>query len=212
MVALLEPPAVTDQTIGMVRAAVIRKLPLFAPWPDIDRDDLMQDALASVHRASAAYDGSRGSWSTFVGMVAGRRLIDIWRSLARRTTRETAYAADRHGTHHFDDDPTDTDVPLDEWLSELYGLARRHITHARYRQGRRYFNIAQVFAVGMMMESRGLSLRACRMLFLDNAALCKAVRFRHVPSHGWFQGAAQVCTDFLENLPRSKRGLARLEG
>lgn len=42
----------------------------------VDRDDLVQDILLALVEATARFDATRGSWATFVAVLARRAIID----------------------------------------------------------------------------------------------------------------------------------------
>lgn len=219
-------------TEKLVDAAVVRKHSMFAAFSDLSREDLVQEAAASVLKALPDFDPAAASLSTFVSMVAARRLIDLWRRRSRQARREADYAQAMWGISQFagpqdgpnpDDggfdvrSPNNRPVPVDnrtpfdalmagepdptqtlaEWLRSVYLKAKRQCDAARFRQGRRFHNVAQVVACAVLMERRGLSSRGAVEMFKGSKDLSEAVRFRHVPNHMWFWRCQEVATDFL---------------
>jgi RNA polymerase sigma factor (sigma-70 family) len=65
-------------------------------------DDVVQDALLTVHRVRATYDGEL-SFTAWLGRIAQRRAIDV---LRRRHHRETAMAATDENHADPDADPS----------------------------------------------------------------------------------------------------------
>ena len=55
-------------------AAARAKLHLFAPWPRISREDLVQHAMLEIWRAN--YDLSKSAFFTFAYRVASNRILD----------------------------------------------------------------------------------------------------------------------------------------
>jgi DNA-directed RNA polymerase specialized sigma24 family protein len=217
-----------------VRAAVGRKLGMFDAFKDLSKEDLINECLIAVHGAMPRFDVARASFSTFVGTVAGRRLIDIWRRRSRQAGREATYAEanwgcsvastycgrdsekpftpiDRttpldHATAH-EPDPA-PDSPLADWLSTIYALAKRALaSESRYRQGRRFFKVHQVVAVGLLMERESLTPAQARELFERWPHLARAVRFIHLPSPSWFREAKALSDQFLSK-PGAREALA----
>lgn len=184
---------------GLVRAAVVRKRHLFRQFPDITDDDLMQEGLIAVAKAISTFDESKGRITTFVTLVADRAVLMALRARARQAKRDALQGGLYVGIAPDTPDEIDAGeaLPLDEWLASIYQHCKHALNAPRHRRGRRFFNVAQAVAVGMLMEREGLSLRKCRELLLKRRDLAEAVRLRHVPSHGWFHDAAEVCTPFL---------------
>jgi DNA-directed RNA polymerase specialized sigma24 family protein len=214
-----------------VRAAVGRKLGMFDAFKDLSKEDLVNEGLIAINAARPRFRRKLGSFRTFVGTVAGRRLIDIWRRRSRQAGREAAYAQATWGTpqiQHCDGRPTavlvDNTTPLDiltadepeptpesplaDWLSTIYALAKRALAaEGRFRQGRRFFKVHQVVAVGLMMEREGLTPAQARELFERWPHLQRAVRFMHLPSESWFREAQALSNTFLSK-PGAREALA----
>lgn len=190
-----------DTALRVVTALVQRQIGLFAAFAGQDVDEVVAVVLLGVREAWPSYDPAYAQ-STFITNVAQRRIADHFRKLSRLAAREgraaemapTATAARGMALVEWDHD-----LPMDEWLAGVYAAARRTITK-RQRQGRRYYNFAQVVGVAALMYRLNLSVRGCRDMLADRPELAAALRFRHVPSHGWFQGAKKVCTHFAENF------------
>ena len=94
-------------------------------------------------------------------------------------------------------DEPDADPMLTDWLRTIYASLKQRLDEPRQRQGRRFFNVAQVVAVGLLMEREGFNVRECRAVFLTRPDLCRAARFLHVPSPSWFAQARDVSDGFL---------------
>src|SRR4051794_32401399 len=89
---VLAQPWPGERACAVVRKAVQRKLPLFAPFPEFDQDDLYAEALLAAHAGWIGYDPTKGAWSTFVYTCAARRLLTIHRGRVRQGRRETRVA------------------------------------------------------------------------------------------------------------------------
>jgi RNA polymerase sigma factor (sigma-70 family) len=132
---------------AMVRAAVKRKRGMFSHYADLSDEDLVQSVLIEVRKAFPTFNPDKATFSTWVGMVAGRRLIDAWRHRDRQANRDAIGAVREKtvGPPEIDDGP-DPEPQLHEWLREVYQAARRTFTEKRLRQGRRFHNVAQEVA------------------------------------------------------------------
>lgn len=215
-----------DRVSAMVRAAVERKLGMFSAFRDLDADDLVQDLLIAIRAAYPAFDPQRASLSTFVGMIAGRRLIDIYRRRSRLASREGFYAEAQYGRPEYQgrgescqptivveadeviDPPEEEPETVDgevvhegslaDWLCTVYTHCRRTFNKPRHRAGRRYHNVAQAIASVALMRKLKLSSRGVRWLFEDREDLRRAVRFKHVPHDSWFRKSQKVAPLFLK--------------
>lgn len=183
---------------AMVRAAVKRKRGMFSHYADLSDEDLVQSVLIEVRKAFPTFNPAKATFSTWVGMVAGRRLIDAWRHRDRQANRDAIGAVREKtvGPPEIDDGP-DPEPQLHEWLREVYQAARRTFTEKRLRQGRRFHNVAQEVACCLLMEKLGLSSRGAEALFKDRPDLKAAVRFLHVPTQSWFVRAGEVASLFM---------------
>lgn len=217
-----------DRVGAMVRAAVERKIGMFAAFPDLGADDLVQDLLIACRGSYPKFDPDRASLSTFIGMICGRRLIDIYRRRSRLANREGNYAERVYGRPEWqgkDDnaravlvadeviDPPEPEpetvegevvrdvdeLPLADWLSTIYTHARRTITSAEFRIGRRSHNVAQAVASIALQNRLKLSTRGIRGLYDDREDLRRAVQFKHVPDQSWFVRSREVASQFLKD-------------
>jgi RNA polymerase sigma factor (sigma-70 family) len=213
-----------DRVCAMVRAAVERKLPMFAAFRDLEADDLVQDVLIAVRDAYRKFNPELASLSTFVGVVAGRRLIDIYRRRSRQAGREGVYAEAQYGRPEWSgrgenlqptivveadeviDPPEETEDfegevvhegSLADWLSTVYTHARRNLESPRLRSGRRYHNAAQAIASIALKRKLKLTTRGIRGLFEDREELRRAVQFKHLPDQSWFVRSEKVASQFL---------------
>src|SRR4051812_13415101 len=114
--------------VAVVRKLVVRKLPLFAKFPDVGRDDLEQEAAWAVTRAWPRFDATKGAASTFIYTVAARRLLSLSRALRRRMRRdELMTALTPRITPTFDPvadfDPDD----MADWLAGVIRTVRRNL-------------------------------------------------------------------------------------
>jgi RNA polymerase sigma factor (sigma-70 family) len=81
------------QVVAVVRRAALRKQVLFIHFPEVTRDDLVQQAMAAVIQ-SRGFKPTSSNWSTWVYTVAARTMIDLWRRRAKVADREGEYASD----------------------------------------------------------------------------------------------------------------------
>jgi len=77
-----------------------------------DREDLVQDILLAIIEASPRFDAARGSWATFVAVLARRAIID--RARQRRLPPHVSLDADegRYARRTLCADETDLDARL----------------------------------------------------------------------------------------------------
>jgi hypothetical protein len=61
----------------------------------------------------------------------------------------------------------DPDVPLVDWLAGVYRASRTFYTGGRHKQGRRFYNAAQIQAIGALALRLKLSSRGCRQVLLE---------------------------------------------
>ena len=222
-------------SVPMVRAAVGRKLHLFAHFHDLHRTDLVQEATLALRAALPSFDPLRGSLSTFVAQVCGNTLIDILRQRSREAKRQAVYSEATWGmpeVQHAARESVDRTSPLDaltasepepepslcDWLSRVYCLASRATPGIRQvvHKGRHY-RVAQVLAVGLLMHRETLlSAGECRALFKGRPDLCRAIHFARpeqsehlvrVPGDRWFEQAWILCAQLLEQ-PGAREALA----
>ena len=176
-----------------VRAAVMRKISMFADFPDLGPEDITSEVLTAIWPEYPRFNPTKASFSTWIGMIARRRIIDIWRKRGRQAKRDRGYARSRrenytsdvHYIEQTDGSGNVERIPLLEWLEAAYNRARFAVKVKRYRRGPA-FDVAQAVTCAMLMERVGLSTRAACLLFLDREDLRRAVHFERIPSQMWF--------------------------
>jgi RNA polymerase sigma factor (sigma-70 family) len=82
--SLLDDPRINR----LVRAVARRMLPLFDLFPDIDLADLCQEGLVGALKSKRKFDPRRAALSTFVTLIARRRIVDLYRRRSRGARRE----------------------------------------------------------------------------------------------------------------------------
>jgi DNA-directed RNA polymerase specialized sigma24 family protein len=202
----------------IARRVAQRKLPMFFHFKDLSLDDLTQEGVAGIVRKHADWDSTLSALTSWYYLLASRRLLDLHRARTRIADNE-GKAATLAPTEGWDDldaiDQTlegEADAPalaVEDWLRSIYQHARRSLTAGRYRQGRRFYNVAQVVAVGLFHERMGSTLRGSRQAFLDNREFAAAVHFRHVPGVTWFHGASEVRTRIFSTFSGPQKAALR---
>lgn len=203
---VVPPAAAKDDIEALAAAAAYRKLGMCAAFHDLSRDDLRHEAIVAILtlKAQGRFDGDVSTFSTFASLVAGRRLIDLWRRRSRQARREGEYAEVTWGlakhvqypaanqqrdTHLV---PVDNEAPIDsltadepelakplaDWLAGVYLAAKRKIEWRKaQRRGRHFIPCEQAVAIGLLMVRENIAADDCRKLFLSRADLCRAVHF-----------------------------------
>ena len=199
---------------AVIRAAVQRNNYLFVRFPEIDGDDMFQEARMACHRAWPKFNPAVAAWTTYLTLVTRRKLIDLCRHSSRRAERESAVAAIA-SVQGWIDVADEAGLPGgtggdDETLAVWLGAVYRRAVHAFPRRrggrgGRNWFKPPQIVAIVLLMRKLALSTRGCRMLFEQSSDLREAVRFRHVPHDTWFCRAKSYAAENLglpKRLPR----------
>jgi hypothetical protein len=86
-----------------------------------------------------------------------------------------------------------------DWLAETYEAAKRVYTARRFRQGRKFYNIAQLVSLAALMQRKNLTCRGCREYLSDREDLMTVVRLRRLPSKNFFNRAMHALADFGRN-------------
>jgi hypothetical protein len=182
----------------VVNKAIWENLPLFGPYPDVTRDDLMQDCLLGVWQSlsrkqqrrikgrldgrETGFDASRVRASTWVHHVATMRLRDRLTVLARRHRRDTVAIERQTITQRvFGDEET-----LIEWLDDIYNRAKYAIerycpTPAKAKARKDYSDLAQATAMLALQHKTGLSTHEMTKFLADRPALLKIVGLPESP-------------------------------
>ncbi len=176
---------------------------LFAGFADVDRDDLVQIGLTAAQSAILrTWNPAAGSsWANFVAGVAHRRNLDELKRCVRRRAREHRFAQMRPeavGPPELHFAEWDKDVPLHEWLQGVYTAAKRVYTSARWRRGRRYYNVAQLIAIATLKYRLGptVSFRSLHQMLVDDKRLRVACHLRTTPSYNSIHRAMAHLAEF----------------
>jgi hypothetical protein len=119
-------PSLWDEASAraLVSAVVSQKLGLFAAYQSqVGVDDLHSEALGAAHRGFARFDPTRSSFSTFVTLCAGRRLLTLARDLGRRARRERTGQEIRIALQKPDREHVEPD-DLADWLGQTHRQIR----------------------------------------------------------------------------------------
>jgi DNA-directed RNA polymerase specialized sigma24 family protein len=198
-----------DRVRPVIDRVVARWLPVFSAFPDIERDDLVQEGLKRSREAHDTFNPAKGAkYETWIFRCVYFRLNDVWRTRGRRQDRmKTAMEDYCDRQRMLQNDKGDEDYSpesLADWLYNVYLAAKQVFPAGRQRRGRKWFSPAQCVAVTLFMQKMNLTTRGAREVFVQSAALRAAVRFRHVPHWTWFSKAQKFAT---ENFKVSAGGL-----
>lgn len=189
-----------DTAVRVVTALVNDKLQLFRAYKSqYDRDELVSEGVTAALRAWPRFNPQYNP-STFIHKVARDRLRDLKKMADARKRRESRSHEIRP---QFQPAPEigvelefDVSTPLDRWARSIYQNAKRAYTGRKYRQGRRFFNIAQVVAVAAVRRRLKRSCRETAELLRDDKPLRNALHLFMPPSKSW---VAESCK-FVEKM------------
>jgi hypothetical protein len=166
---------------------MLRKLPLFVPFADLDKSDLEQEALMALSTAAGSFDSEAASWTTFAYQVAARRLIDIWRVRSRELGRQHKVARSPAVSD------ADQNAPdLADWCADVRRLAREAYGSKVVKLGRKFYRVDRVAGVVMLGHRLALGPDALRWLLGRRRDLLEALGFLHVPGRRLFEDAAEL--------------------
>jgi DNA-directed RNA polymerase specialized sigma24 family protein len=198
---------------AVVRALVTRKAKLFAAFPDIGLDDLEQEAMLAVHKGWPKYDASKSSASTFIYMLAARRLLSIARDLRRRLRRDQIlFARTIASVKPFDPVADFEPDNLVDWLGGVYRTVRRNMhvygitTTGKHAVGDHpKIDGVQAAALLALQRKLGASGGQIEQMLRDRPALAAAVAMVQVPKTGFLD-------DATVNVLRATRRASSREG
>lgn len=203
-----------DFVRAVVKRAVERNRRLFTPYPDISRDDLIQEGTIAAMHARETFDATRAAASTWCYRLVSFRLIEIFRTRSRQAVREARVARpgtmdETGGLDAIDAwiaDPVDLedglpggghdDETLADWLGKLYRFALR-VFPPRHGPGRPGYGLAQCVAATMLRRRLNLSCRGAELMFRESGEYAAALRMERAPDHNWFW-RANIETDNLQ--------------
>lgn len=168
---------------------------MFAAFPDYAPEDLESIACTAVREAWHKWNPERGAASTWIYRVAKLQLIDLYRSLERRSHRDLRCALDRPtetragpSLRHELDQDDDAD-----WLANVYRMARYRLERYGFTQsvkntrGRPFvFTRAQVVALLAFKRHRRLTCRDAAAMMKRRPELGAAIELVAVPSRTFF--------------------------
>ncbi len=172
---------------GTLNTLARRKLGLFSAFPEFSRQDLAQDALEAVLRASERFNPEQSSVTTFAYVVGARRLIDKFR--IRNRERERIGRLPLPSTVGHDQNDASG---LADWLFRIRISARAMFGNKAYRIHGRHYRIPQLAALALLQLRTGLAPDVLREMLKDRRDLLKAMGFRHVPRRAAFRDLAAV--------------------
>jgi hypothetical protein len=220
---------------GLIRAVVERQVPMFAHFPEHDADDLFSEARDACERAWPRFDPDKSSVSTFISIIAHRRLISLYRSCARRATREARVAVMGEAVTPANE-PTDADdraltalaewadaqdaearadgllgglgedQTIEDWAGTVYRQAKRTFPAYPDRRGRKWYSTPQAVTCVLLIRKYGWTTREAERQFADSPDLCRALQLRRVPDHSWFARAGKFATRNFRLFRRARVG------
>lgn len=189
-----------------------RKSPLFTPFRDVEREDLIQDALLAMLRARHRYNPAKAGDGTryrrtpdatkrrldpraasFCYLVGSRDVLDGWRSRSRRLAREQAVAATRPtttapGADDHGPDPAD----LAPWCADKLAQLRRRHGDQPWGAGAHVRSAAQVAVVALLLLHLRIHADGLFVLIDERRDLRQALDFHETPPRSWFRGVAKL--------------------
>lgn len=196
----------------------LRKCPMFQQFRGaVGVEDLKQEGLLAARMAWPKFNPSKAAWSTFVYVVAARRLITLHRQLTRRAARDAAAAVQdfvvADGPAVLAEAAMDPDYErpdglmgsdgaddtVEDWLGRVYRYANRRLKPRVSKTRPTWFTPAQAIAIGLYMRRMKLSTRGTATLLAEREDLRQILQLRHPPSRFWLW-QARYMTQNLKNL------------
>lgn len=178
----------TDVARDLLTKLIPLYLPGFAGYRNqFSADDLISECMTSALAAWPKYNPAYQP-TTFIATVAKRRLMDLQKMAGRRVNYEQRSHEIRP---QFTPPPEsienqlDETTPLNEWVRSIYLAAKKAYTSKRYRQGRRFFNIAQAVAIVMLQKRTGYSCREVAELLKQDKSLRNSLHLFRPPGFRW---------------------------
>jgi hypothetical protein len=193
---------------AVVTTVAKRKLPIFAAFPDVQRDDLIQVGLLAVHQR-IGLDAAAGKPSSWVYNVAQCGMIDLHRKRTAMGQHDAAYAAMKPGDVVEVIDPPDEEpevwegeligntwvanaAPLVEWCEAVrrgalnaYGSQLQHVGRKRPR----IYRVAQIGPLALLMARLGVGAMGARWVLLRRPDVLAALGWKHTPGRQMFEDA-----------------------
>lgn len=135
----------------------------------IDQADAKQELITILIENAHNFDATRSSWSTFVGTIARRRLIDQIRKSNRQKAKindgqtpveEVVMRSEKPSSRH----------SLTDWIGGVYMIAKKRFRDGRIpafgrrkRQGWCILNRARAFTISAWAYKTGSSVRATHL-------------------------------------------------
>lgn len=161
----------------------------------LERMDLVSEGVTRGIRDWPKYDATKAKPQTFLYMAIRAGMFDY----LRREGAEARKLQRLGGVLH----RPDARQELQEWLQEIYDTAKSIYTAKRYRQGRKFFDVAQCVALGALVRYKGLTCRGAQMLLSQRPDLCAVLHLRHVPSKNSLNRAVQFTSKRGRNVLES---------
>ncbi len=176
-------PFDVERVRPLVKDAVGRKLSMFVGYPDITKDDLVQEGLKAALQAHPKFNPDKAKYSTYIELVVGRQCLDVWKARSRRFYRDLGGAKPGYvDSTHTDcgEEPT-----LAEWVENVRTLAEGNCR--RYLGG---YQPAQVAAMLALMKKERVDAEGLVGLLEENGAVRKALGIARTPTVEWVKGVA----------------------
>jgi DNA-directed RNA polymerase specialized sigma24 family protein len=173
---------------------------------DLDVEDVVQECIADCLRGWHRYDPARGRPTTFAARICWCTVVTLSRHAAARPAWRAPEEFDAPAPE-IDELPEEfSDVPLRDWLAQIYAAAKLYRPPARYRRGRRFYNVAQVIALSYLQRRLKLSIRGMRQVLEQRPDLAAAVKLRRrIPGYHWLQRCVQLGSVFQSEFDTARR-------
>lgn len=159
------------------------KVGLFAAYKDLNNDDLVQDCITAIFEDWPSYNPQYAP-STYMTMIAERHLLDVSRRRSSERRRQRAAAV---ADVSFDDlvagKADYADGTIAEWVAHVYAAARKKYTAKRWRNGRKFYNVAQYVAIAALCHRLKLTIRACETYLTEKQDVRDALKLHRVPTY-----------------------------
>lgn len=198
---------------AVVTTVAKRKMPIFAAFPDVQRDDLIQVGLMAVHQR-IGLDAAAGKPSSWVYNVAQCGMIDLHRKRTAMSQHDAAYATMRAGEVVEVIEPVEEPetfegeligntwvadaAPLADWCETVVRHVRQTYGNDLCRVGGRTYRVAWLAPIVALMSRLKLGAAGARWVVRQRPDVLAALGWQHLPGRRLFEDAATL----------AKRGMA----
>lgn len=197
------PAFIRKLLISLVR----KKIGLFAIYPEVGTEDLLQVAELAMTNAWPKWNPSRAALSTYLYKAGSNAIISLWREAEKKHQEaKTRTHANADGEDPADLLPAsleqvaatlsavewDRNESVRDWLCRIHAAVKKMPDTRR----RRRYTLAQAVCISLLMRRLKLGYKGVREVLHQQEDFRDAIGLRQVPSHGSIQ---TIAGEFLRN-------------